>query len=72
MTKKAIYFVRHVRKLAHLVGRCMGVPFMGKSSGFSQNVEHIADWKLGDLRYTLEVNHHFKNGGSFSKMINPY
>ena len=28
--------------------------------------------KLGDDVDTLEVNHHFKNGGSFWKMINPY
>ena len=25
-----------------------------------------------DRIYALEVNHHFKDGGSFWKMINPY
>ena len=29
-------------------------------------------WKHRGVSVSLEVNHHFKNGGSFWKMINPY
>ncbi len=35
-------------------------------------IKTMVIWVLGIYIYTLEVNHHFKNGGSFWMMINPY
>ena len=51
--------------------KCWNFSTVDDSAFWNFWVESLDHWKHPYV-YSLEVNHHFKNGGSFWKMINPY